>query len=180
MKKKWLLIFFFSFLLSSCEKKISLAKLQDPLSPEEHFQLGLIYYQAGEWEPAEQEFKKTLKKAPEDYLAWFYLGLAFHQQKKYQKAVPAYKKSLSLNPNYAPAFNNLADAYLNLDQLTLAEKTIKKALELGGENQAYFYLTYAQILFKKQEQEKACEQLEKSRAEKNLPEAEKLWQENCR
>ena len=120
-----------------------------------------------------------LKNEPENYLGWFYLGLVYHQEKKYQKAVPAYKKSLSLNPNYAPAFNNLADAYLNLNQLTLAEKTIKKALELGGENQAYFYLTYAQILFKKQEQKKACEQLEKSRAEKNLPEAEKLWQENC-
>ena len=120
-----------------------------------------------------------LKNEPENYLAWFYLGLAFHQQEKYPKAVRAYKKSLSLKPDYAPAYNNLADAYLNLHQLASAEKNIKKALELES-NPAYF-LTYAQILFQSHRAEKACQALEKARtlAQANLPEAEKLWQENC-
>ncbi len=178
-------IFLFTILLtfSFCSKKISLVKINDPLSPEEHFQLGMIYLSSKEFSSAQKQFKNYVKQKPKDYLGWFYLGVCEQELNRYQKASRAYKKTISLNPDYAPAYNNLADLYLKKHKLTQAEELVKKAIELNGENLADYYLTYAQILLAKNQKALACQLLEK--AEKTKPSCQnknilkKLWQTNC-
>lgn len=48
-------------------------------------------------------------------------------------AAEHYQKTIDAHPNYAPAYNNLAQIHLQLNQLPLALALAEKAVELGGD-----------------------------------------------
>jgi|GEM_PF-2013519 len=168
----------------ACDKRLSLVRFDEALSPEERMELGMIYFKEGEIEQAKKQFQAVIFKERDNFSAWFYLGLTHHHLGEYEQAVKAFKNALALNPGSGEAHNNLADAYLRLNKLEWAEKEVKTALELGGENIGYYYLTYGEILFEKRERESGCLELEQAVVFSNNDEALKklvleLWEKNC-
>ena len=143
----------------ACNKKLTLVKFDEGLSSEERIKLGMIYLNDGEIELAKKQFNAVVSKEMHNFTGWFYLGVSYHRLGEYQKALQAFKKASELNPQSASVHNNLADTYLRLNRLKLAEKEIERALELGGEEIGYYYLTYAELLFKKGEIEQGCSAL---------------------
>jgi len=103
--------------------------LKDPLTPEEHLNLGVAYEKQREFEPAIKEYKAAAKKLP---VAYLYLGNVYFQKKELGKAEEYYKKAIKNDLRNADAHNNLAWLYYtkkeNLDQ---AENLALKALELN-------------------------------------------------
>jgi len=181
-----LLIFFVLALGSNwaCDKKFSLVRLDEGLSAEERMQLGMIYFKEGEIEPAKKQFQAVIFKERDNFSAWFYLALTHHRLGEYKQAVKAFKNARALNPGSSETHNNLADCYLRLNELEWAEKEVKLALELGGDNIGYYHLTYAELLFKKGEREMGCSELKQAEAFSNNDEAPKilaleLWEKNC-
>jgi tetratricopeptide (TPR) repeat protein len=114
--------------LSSCSFP-RIIILKDPLTPEEHLNLGVAYEKQGDFEPAIKEYKAAAKKLP---LAYLYLGNVHFQKKELGKAEGYYKKAIINDPRNADAHNNLAWLYYtkkeNLDQ---AENLALKAIELN-------------------------------------------------
>ena len=102
--------------------------LSDPLSPEEHLQLGIAYEKKGEFDNAINEYKAAAKKTPR---AYYYLGNAHFQKEEFAKAEFYYKKAINKEASNADAYNNLAWLYYvqrkNLDE---AEGLALKAMEL--------------------------------------------------
>jgi tetratricopeptide (TPR) repeat protein len=115
-------------LLSGCSLP-RIIILKDPLTPEEHLNLGVAYEKQGEFEPAIKEYKAAAKKLP---VANLYLGNVHFQKKELGEAERYYKKAIKNDPRNADAYNNLAWLYYTKkENLEEAENFALKALELN-------------------------------------------------
>ena len=116
-----------TILISGCSlPKIII--LKDPLTPDEHLNLGVAYEKRGEYDQAIREYQSAAKKLP---IAFLYLGNAYFLKNDWDQAEIYFKKAIEKDGKNAAAHNNLAWLYLqrgkNLDQ---AEALAEKALEL--------------------------------------------------
>ncbi len=103
--------------------------LDDPLSPEEHLNLGVTYEKKGELENALKEYKTASKKLP---VAYLYLGNIYFQKEEFDEAEYFYKKAISKDPQNSEAYNNLAWLYfIKRENLDEAERLSFKAIELN-------------------------------------------------
>jgi tetratricopeptide (TPR) repeat protein len=108
--------------------------LHDPLTPEEHVNLGVSYERAGDLAAAANEYEAATKKLP---LAWLYLGNVLFQEKQYPGAEKAYRKAIEKTGS-ADAYNNLAWLYYTTDQrLDEAQVLAEKAVELSPASERY-------------------------------------------
>jgi tetratricopeptide (TPR) repeat protein len=117
--------------------------LKDPLTPEEHLNLGVAYEQKGEFDHAMKEYQLASKKLPMVYL---YLGNVHFQKGEYTKAEGYYKKTIKKEPKNADAYNNLAWLYYtrreNLDE---GERLVLKAIELNPAKEPIYRDTLEKI-----------------------------------
>ncbi len=81
--------------------------LKDPLTAEEHINLGYLYEKQGKLDLAEEEYKKAIRKDKKNYLAYFNLGNIYAQRREYGKAERQYRKALGLEED-PDVLNNLA------------------------------------------------------------------------
>jgi tetratricopeptide (TPR) repeat protein len=103
--------------------------ISDPLSAEEHLQLGIAYEQKGEFDNAIREYEAAEKKTPR---AYYYLGNAYFQKRDFGKAESYYKKAINKEANNADAYNNLAWLYyIQRKHLVEAEGLVLKAMDLN-------------------------------------------------
>ena len=124
--------FFFTVLLASLLLGCALPRiifLDDPLTPEEHINLGVAYEKKQEFEAAIKEYKLASGKLP---IAYLYLGNVCFSKGDMDEAESYYKKALDKAPMNADVYNNLAWLYYtkgkNLDE---AEILVLKAIELN-------------------------------------------------
>jgi tetratricopeptide (TPR) repeat protein len=135
-----------SLLLAFCLCACSLPRivvLNDPLSPEEHLNLGVTYEKKGELDNALKEYKEASKKLP---LAYLYMGNVYYQKKEYDKAESHYKEAIEKDPANADAYNNLAWLYfIKRENLDEAERLVLKALELNPSKKEIYMDTLEKI-----------------------------------
>jgi tetratricopeptide (TPR) repeat protein len=131
MKKRtlFLLSALCSLLLASACSFPRIIILKDPLTPEEHLNLGVTYEQQGEFDNAIKEYNLAAKQIPRAYL---HLGNAYFQKKEWKEAESYYRKAIRKEPGNADAYNNLAWLYyMKKENLNQAEKLAERALELN-------------------------------------------------
>lgn len=123
--------------LSSCSLP-RIIVLDDPLSPEEHVNLGVAYEKKGELDNALEEYRKASKKLT---LAYLYMGNVYLQLNKQGDAEESYRKVIAKipdDPGSADAYNNLAWLYYTKSEnLGDAEVLARKALLLRPSDPNY-------------------------------------------
>ena len=120
---------------------------KDPLTPEEHLNLGVAYEKSGEFDNAIKEYKLAAKKQP---LAYLYLGNAHFQKKEWDRAEVCYKKAVELDPTNADAHNNLAWLYYSRgENLDDAERLAIEAINLNPSKEHVYRDTLDKIRQKK-------------------------------
>lgn len=103
--------------------------IDDPLSPEEHVNLGLAYENNGDFDLAEKEYRIASEKFPAAYV---YLGNLAFTRERLDSAESFYRKAMEADPGNADALNNLAWLYYSqMKNLDEAERLAMKALELA-------------------------------------------------
>ncbi len=128
------LLFFFLLTTTSCAIP-KIIVLNDPLSPEEHVNLGLAYERKGEIEGAIREYKTAANDIPTAYL---YLGNIYYEKGEYPTSEKYYRKAISKKPDLADSYNNLAWLlYVSGGDLKEAHRLAEKATELDPSNEHY-------------------------------------------
>jgi tetratricopeptide (TPR) repeat protein len=97
--------------------------------------LGLVAYEADDFDTAAERYERALVIKPGFPEAWNDLGVVEFRREAYSKAREAFEKAIALDPNYADAWLNLADSY---DELGLARErrdAMAKAKALGARNE---------------------------------------------
>ncbi|MCX7724996.1 MAG: tetratricopeptide repeat protein [Thermodesulfovibrio sp.] len=132
--------------------------LHDPLTPQEHLQLGLSYEKKGLIEEAIKHYKEASKS---DARGFLFLGNLYLNQEKYEYAEECYKKAIKKDDKLADAYNNLAWLYwMKAKNLEEAERMVKKAIEIERNNPDKIIIyqdTLEKIIRKKLENKKALD-----------------------
>ena len=149
---KSLLLLFATFmlvLLSGCTLP-RIVVVKDPLTPEEHLNLGVAYEKRGEFDNAIKEYKLAAKKQP---IAYLYLGNAHFQKNEWAEAEHYYRKAIEKNPKNADAHNNLAWLYYTKgENLDHAERLAIQAIDLNPSKESLYRDTLDKIRQKRNEQ----------------------------
>ena len=143
---------FFIFALAGCGAVPRIVVLQDPLSAEEHLQLGLSYEADGKWDLAISEYQAALQKGGAASVIEGYLGNVYFAKNDFSSATTAYRKSLQENPQNAPLLNNLANLYLaQKTDLEEAESLARRAIEIDPSRRAYYLDTLGAIYIERED-----------------------------
>jgi len=104
-----------------------------------HFNLGNYYYGNGQYDYAEEEYKKAIEIGlyedeksikPTSYPAKRNLAGIYYIKKEYDKAVREYEELIDIKPEEVPLYNFLASAHYNRGRYEKAIETYEKALEI--------------------------------------------------
>jgi tetratricopeptide (TPR) repeat protein len=117
--------------------------VKDPLTPEEHLNLGVAYEKKGEFDNAIAEYRLAAKKLP---IAYLYLGNAHFQKNELVEAEEYYRKAIKKDSKNADAYNNLAWLYhTKRERLDEAESLVLKAIELNPSKDKIYQDTLEKI-----------------------------------
>jgi Flp pilus assembly protein TadD len=137
-----------AILLAGCSLP-RIVVLHDPLTAEEHWQLGVSYARDGERERAEQEYRQALKQKPDDPRIWSSLGHLHQSDGRTVEAERAYRRAIEIDPSFALAHNNLAWLYAEqAARLPEAENHARRALAVDPDRRAVYLDTLAYVQFR--------------------------------
>ncbi|SDP65509.1 tetratricopeptide repeat protein [Desulforhopalus singaporensis] len=116
-----------------------------PEAPVLHYNLGLVYYESGDFEKSSECFAKGASLAPDDTDIIFNLALCRKQCGDMQGAIEGYRRLLQLTPDSVDALYNLGGCYKDQKEYAKAIGVYLRVLELAAEhlgatkNLAYVY-----------------------------------------
>ncbi len=117
-------------------KTESWKKMLDVFSDSSNYPLriGHNYLQYQNYNEAIKAFSKAIKKAPNDYSAWYSRAIAYQKAGMLEKAVKDFLKTDELNPKLMNTETSLADIYVRMKNYKAAEKIYKKVLFHNSKN----------------------------------------------
>ena len=119
---------------------------RDPLTADDHFDLGSAYEEQGLQHDAARQYKKALRLDPSDSEAWVASGNVKFKRGDFSRAERDYLRALEVAGDHAGAQNRLAMAYLAQNKkLKEAERLAKTALRQNATLRPYVLDTLAKI-----------------------------------
>ena len=137
--------------------------LHDPLSADEHLQLGSIYESQGKTELAREQYRTATVQDGKHARAWMLYGDLSFRMGDPAEAERAYDRALELDPQNGDLYNNLAWVAVQQGKdLQQAREHVRKALELKPGNRPYYLDTLGVILLKQGSAAEAVSALQES------------------
>ena len=93
--------------------------------------LGAVYWNSGQPDQAEVEWREALRRAPNHWLILNNLGLAAARRKNNDEAIDDFQRSIRLRPNYADSHINLGRIYAQTGAGEKAEAQFRAAVALA-------------------------------------------------
>ena len=102
----------------------------DPLAPEYLNHRGLLRYEMGDTEGAQQDFEQAVRISPSFAAGFNNLGLILQIQQQDELALRAFNRALEIDPSYFPGYCNRGNVYLDAGNLTEAKRDFERAIAL--------------------------------------------------
>jgi tetratricopeptide (TPR) repeat protein len=118
-------------------------------------------FNQGDLTGAEENFRKLIKKFPDDAFGHFQLGNVLFRQKKPEEAISAYQEAIRLQSKYALAYNAIGMVYASQSRWEEAITEYKKALEINP-NYGEGLTNFALALWQTNKKDEALSSLEKA------------------
>ncbi len=123
-----------------------LVLLHDPLSANEHNDLGAAYESRGQLELAAREYRAALHLDPHNRQARFNLGNVAAAAGHWRSAEKCYRRALRDSSTDADVMNNLAIALLRQGRkASEAQALAERAVGIGGERESTYRATLAEV-----------------------------------
>ncbi len=106
------LLLILSLISSGCASVYSSYFTEDPLTAEEHNDLGVIYEREGKYDLAIREYKRAVSADRGLVVPLVNLGNAYFKKGELEEAEKYYKKALGKDKQNIEAANNLASLYI--------------------------------------------------------------------
>jgi len=133
---------------------------KDPLTTEEHNNLGVIYEREGKYDLAIREYKKAASADADLIVPLVNLGNVYQKKGKTGEAEKYYKKALRKDEHNIEAANNLASLYIETGgNYGEALEILRATAEAQNQMPAYALDTLGVLYFKTGSIEKAKESL---------------------
>ncbi|BAY40904.1 TPR repeat protein [Nostoc sp. NIES-2111] len=88
-------------------------------------------FSQGDFQGAEENLCKFLKRYSDDAFGHFQLGNVFFRSKKFEAAISAYREAIRLKPQYAVAYNAVGMVFASQNRWSEAIAEYQKALEIN-------------------------------------------------
>lgn len=120
------------FVLASCAmpKMPQIIVIDDPLTAEQHNDLGVAYEEKGDFGLAEKEYEKALRKNRDWVIPYLNLGHLFYRQEKLDAAERVLREGLRAKGDHPELLNNLAWVLMEKGQLEHAKHLVDKAIAI--------------------------------------------------
>ncbi|MBK7368930.1 MAG: tetratricopeptide repeat protein [Candidatus Eisenbacteria bacterium] len=120
--------------------------LRDPLSANEHNDLGVAYERGGQPALAAVQYRRSLRLDPRQPRVWVNLGNAEAAQGKWRSAAKSYERAHHDAPEDPDAMNNLAVALLRTPSgRHRAHALALRAVSIGGERDSVYRSTLDEV-----------------------------------
>jgi Tfp pilus assembly protein PilF len=96
--------------------------------------LGATYWDKGDGDSAEREWREALKMGPQHAPTLSGLGLRYLKKQDYSRALEFFKKAIAVDSDYPEAHLFLGVTYTNMHSLQLAESELRTAVSLDAFN----------------------------------------------
>ncbi len=120
------------FMLAGCAmpKIPQIIVIDDPLTAEQHNDLGVAYEEKGDYALAGKEYEKAIKKNRDWVIPYLNLGHLYYRQDKLDLAERALREGLRVKGDHPDLLNNLAWVLMEKGQLKEAKTLIDKAIAM--------------------------------------------------
>jgi len=113
-------------------KEATRAQKLDPLSLSINHNLGLIFYEARQFDLSIEKYQQTLQIDPSFIVSYNYLGLAYAGEKMYSDAIINVQKAIDLTERQSPLYiGTLGFIYASMGNREEAEEVLEHLLELS-------------------------------------------------
>jgi Tfp pilus assembly protein PilF len=131
MTKRLLPVLLMLLLVSCAMPKIpQIIVIDDPLTAEQHNDLGVAYEEKGDFVLAGKEYEKAIKKNRDWVIPYLNLGHLYYRQDKLDQAERALRDGLRVKGDHPDLLNNLAWVLMEKGQFKDAKALIDKAIAI--------------------------------------------------
>ncbi len=143
-----LLVILAIFVLVGCSMP-KIVVIDDPLTAQQHNDLGVAYEEKGDFALAGKEYEKAIKKNRDWVIPYLNLGHLYYRQDKLDQAERALREGLRVKGDHPDLLNNLAWVLMEKGQYGQATALIDKAIAI--EDKEEYRDTRREIIERKKE-----------------------------
>ena len=99
-----------------------------------------IYYEQGRYDLSDADYQEMVKMDPGDTMGYMGIGRNKNAREHWDDAIMMFDKVVNMSPDYSSAYSFRADAYIGKKEWSKATDDIVKALDIDGDNKAFFLM----------------------------------------
>ena len=103
------------------------------LKPDCHeawYNMGLAYYENGEFDTAIKKYEEAIKIKPDYHEALNNMGISYEKKGEFDKAIEKYEEVIKIKPDYYEAWYNMGLAYYENGEFDTAIKKYEEAIKI--------------------------------------------------